>query len=100
LNLEVVIWVHFPLTVNGLLTLQVAKGVNNIWVNWLVDVVFNWVVCWWILRPDPLVTKLLLGKVETLEVLVDQVISTEAWNSVVDLVAKTLGLVLVLSATS
>ena len=99
LDLEVVIWVQFPLAMNTLLRMQVTKRVNNIWVNWLVNIVFNWIF-WFILLPLPPMTKLLLGKVKTLEVLVDQVISSEVWHWIVDLVAKTLGLVLVLSATS
>ena len=79
--------------------LQVLKGVNNIWVSCLVEVVENGIIRSVIL-PVPLVSELLLGKVQTFFALVDQMISTEVWNKVVDLVSETLLLMLVLSAAS
>jgi len=81
------------------LILQVLKGVNNIWVSCLVEVVENGIIRSVIL-PVPLVSELLLGEVQTFFALVDQMISTEVWNKVVDLVSETLLLMLVLSAAS
>lgn len=81
------------------LIFHVLHGDNNIWVSWLVEVVKNWIIRV-ILLPVPLVSELLLGEVQTLEVLVDLVVSSEVWHEVVDIIAESLGLVLVLSAAS
>jgi hypothetical protein len=99
LNLEIVIWSKVPCAVLTFLIFQVLKGITNIWVNCLVEVVENWII-WIILGPIPLMAELFFGEVQTLFALVDQVISTEVWYEVVDLVAKTLLFMLVLSAAS
>jgi hypothetical protein len=72
---------------------------NNFWVKRLVNVVLDWVISWWILGPYPLMTDNLLSGIKTVEVVVNVMISTEVWNSIVDLVTKTLRLVFVLGAT-
>jgi len=85
--------------VNTFLGLQVGKGGNDFRVHWSIGVVLNWIVLL-LLGPNPLVTELLLSKIKAVEVLVDIVVSTEVWYSIVNLVTKVLLLMLILSATS